>query len=183
MSPFTANIAANGGVGRAAAGHNGFKWLKPAENKFTQSAFTSFSMQVSANLHNFRFRVPELHIQNLSNRCRCKYDPIISRIFWILFLAGFCNLTQLCGGSSISTELSHSLIPLGEALLAFLCLLVLLRFLPCALHELHESSAHYARNGLLFYPKIKLYIFLSETLIIDMQGFIRKTMVLLESEF
>ena len=33
----------NGGVSRAAAGRNGFKWLKPAENKFTKSAFTSFS--------------------------------------------------------------------------------------------------------------------------------------------
>ena len=117
-------------------------------------------MQVSANLHNFRFRVPALHIQNLSNCCGCRYDPSISRIFLISFLVGFCNLAQLCGGSSISTGLSHSLIPLGEALLAFLCLLVLLCFLPCALHELHESSAHYGRNGLLFYPKIKLYIFL-----------------------
>ena len=37
-----------------------------------------------------------LHIQNLSNRCRHKYDSSISRTFWISFLAGFCNMTQLC---------------------------------------------------------------------------------------
>ena len=63
-----------------------------------QSSFASFSMQVSANLHNFRFRVPELHFRNLSNRCRHKYDPSISRFFWIPFLAGFWNLAQLCTG-------------------------------------------------------------------------------------
>ena len=72
MSPFTANIAANGGV--PAAGHNGSKWLKPAENKFTQNAYTGFSMQVSANLHNFRFRESVLHTYSkLSNRSRRKY--------------------------------------------------------------------------------------------------------------
>ena len=32
------------------------KRLKPAENKFTQIDFTSFSMQVTANSHTFRFR-------------------------------------------------------------------------------------------------------------------------------
>ena len=58
--------------------------------------FTSFSIQVISNLHNFRFRVPEIHIQNLSNCCRRKYDPLISWIFQILFLAAFCNLAQLC---------------------------------------------------------------------------------------
>ena len=42
----------------AAAAHSGSKWLKPAENKFIQSALTSFSMQISANLHNFCFREP-----------------------------------------------------------------------------------------------------------------------------
>ena len=31
--------------------HSGFKWLKPAENKFVQSDFTSFYMKVSTNLH------------------------------------------------------------------------------------------------------------------------------------
>ena len=113
-------------------------------NKFLQIYITSVS------------RKPALHIQNLSNRCRHKYDSSISQIFKNLFLAGFCNLVQLCGGSSISTGLSHSLIPLGEALLAFLCLLVLLRFLPCALHELH--SAHYGQNGSIWNQKLS-YIF------------------------
>ena len=65
--------------------HSGSKWQKTAEKKFTQSNFMSFSMQVSANLHNFRFRLPALHIQNLSNLCKHKYDPSISRVF-------FCNL-------------------------------------------------------------------------------------------
>ena len=36
--------------------HSGCKRKKPAENKFNQNDFTSFSMQVSANSHNFRFR-------------------------------------------------------------------------------------------------------------------------------
>ena len=62
-------------------------------------------MQVSANLHNFRFRVPEFHIQNLSNRCRCKYDQLISRIFKILFLVGFCNLAHLCA-AAVNTQLA-----------------------------------------------------------------------------
>ena len=38
----------------------------------------------------------EFYTQNLSNCCRRKYDQSISRIFKILFLAGFCNLNQLC---------------------------------------------------------------------------------------
>jgi hypothetical protein len=58
--------------------HGGSKKLKPAENKFTQSDFTNYSMQVTANSHNFRFRsLCALHIQNLSNRCRHVYDPSI----------------------------------------------------------------------------------------------------------
>jgi hypothetical protein len=69
----------------------------PPKHKFAQCDFTSFSMEVSANSHNFRFRLPALHIQNLSNRCRHKYDSLISRIFWISFLAGFCDFGQLCG--------------------------------------------------------------------------------------
>ena len=36
--------------------HSGFKWIKPAKNKFTWCDFTNFSKQVSANLHiYFRF--------------------------------------------------------------------------------------------------------------------------------
>ena len=42
-------------------------------------------MQVSANSLNFRFCLPALHVQNLSNRCRHKYDQSISRIFESLF--------------------------------------------------------------------------------------------------
>ena len=53
-------------------------------------------MQVSVNSQNFRFWLPALHIQKLSNRCSCKYDPSISRFFKISFLAGFCNLPPLC---------------------------------------------------------------------------------------
>ena len=45
-------------------GHSGFKRVKPAENKFTQSDFTSFNKKVFRNLHYFRFwSLPGLHIQ------------------------------------------------------------------------------------------------------------------------
>ena len=37
--------------------HSGSNWLKPAKNKFTQSDFTSFSMQIPAYSNSFRFRV------------------------------------------------------------------------------------------------------------------------------
>jgi hypothetical protein len=49
--------------------------------------FKSHSMQVSQNSNSFRFRLCQeaLHIQNLSNRWRYKYDPPISRIFRISF--------------------------------------------------------------------------------------------------
>ena len=46
-------------------------------------------MEVCANSHNFRFRLPALHIQNLSNRCRHKYDQSNLTNFRISFLAGF----------------------------------------------------------------------------------------------
>ena len=36
--------------------HSVSKKLEPTENKFAQSCFTSFSIQFSANSHNFRFR-------------------------------------------------------------------------------------------------------------------------------
>ena len=75
---------------RATAQCTASRRLKPAENKFTQSGLTSFSMQVSANSNSFRFRLCQaLHIQNLSNRCRYKYDPSISRILWFLIFGGF----------------------------------------------------------------------------------------------
>ena len=68
---------------------------KPAKKFSTKVIFTSFSMlQVSVNLHNFRFRLLALHIQNLWNRWIHKYDPTISRIFLNPFLADFFNLAQ-----------------------------------------------------------------------------------------
>ena len=36
--------------------HCGFKWIKPAKNKFTWCHFTNFSKQVSPNSLDFRFR-------------------------------------------------------------------------------------------------------------------------------
>ena len=68
--------------GAAAVAHIGFKRQKPAKNKLTWSDFTNFSMQVSAYSDSFRFRsFRALHIQNLSNSCRHKYDPSISQFF------------------------------------------------------------------------------------------------------
>ena len=62
--------------------HGGSKRLKSAQNKFTQSDFTNFSMQVSENSNNFRFHsLHALRIQNLSNRCRYDNDPSISWVF------------------------------------------------------------------------------------------------------
>ena len=61
--------------------HSGSKCQKSANFKFTQGYFPRFSLQVSSKSHNFRFRLPALHIQNLSNHCRHKYDSLISRIF------------------------------------------------------------------------------------------------------
>ena len=62
---------------------------KPLKKSSTKVIFTSFSLQVSVNLHKFRFRLPALHIQDLWNRCIHKYNPTISRIFWNSFLAFF----------------------------------------------------------------------------------------------
>ena len=61
----------------------------PPKHKFAQGDFTRFSMKVSANSHNFRFQLPALHIQNLSNRCRHKYYQSISQIFESCFWRGF----------------------------------------------------------------------------------------------
>ena len=38
------------------ARRRGFKWLKPAKNKFTWCDFTNFYKSISADLHHFRFR-------------------------------------------------------------------------------------------------------------------------------
>jgi hypothetical protein len=51
----------------------------PPKHKFALGDF--MSLEVSANSHNFRFRLPALHIQNLSNRCRHNYDQSISQNF------------------------------------------------------------------------------------------------------
>ena len=84
---------------KKATEHSGFKWLKPSKNKFTWCDFTKFPKQVSANSLDFHFRsLHAFHIQNSTNCCRNKHNQSISRIFWIfwiLFLAGFCNLAQL----------------------------------------------------------------------------------------
>ena len=73
--------------------HSSSKSLKPAENRFNRSGFTSFSMQVSSNSKRFNFQsLPTLHIQNLSNRCNNDHE----------FLAGFWHLAQLWGPNSSS---------------------------------------------------------------------------------
>ena len=58
-------------------------------------------MQVCANLQNFRLRLPVLHIKYLSNRCRHKYNPSISRIFGIKFSAVFFHLAQLWRAAAV----------------------------------------------------------------------------------
>ena len=62
-----------------------------------------------ANSFDFHFRsLQALHNQKLSNCCRHKYSQSILQIFWILFLAGFCYLTQLCSEACvISLLLPH----------------------------------------------------------------------------
>ena len=83
------------------AAHSGSKRLKPAENEFNQSDFTSFSLQVTAISHNFRFRsLRTLHIQNLSNHCRHKNDPSVSRNFNLIF-GGFSLFGFMPRGGSI----------------------------------------------------------------------------------
>ena len=151
MSPFTANIAANGGV--PAAGHNGSKWLKPAENKFTQNAYTGFSMQVSANLHNFRFRESVLHTYSkLSNRSRRKY-------FTNFIFGGFFAIWPNCAGvlrSAQSFLIRWS--PWEKPfLLFFACLCCFASFL--ALCTSYTSPQRTMVGTAHFCPKIKFYIF------------------------
>ena len=83
MAPFISKSMAN----------IGSKRLKPAKNKLTWCYFTSFSMQVSADTHDFRFwSLHVLHnIQNLSNRCRHKYGQSIS----LLFLSSFWRVFSI----------------------------------------------------------------------------------------
>jgi hypothetical protein len=57
-----------------------FQMLKTRQKISSLSDFTSSSMQVSSNLHYFRFRCLRFTFKNLSNRCRHKYD-ILNLIF------------------------------------------------------------------------------------------------------
>ena len=77
--------------------HSDSKWLKFADNKFTQSDFTSFNKRCF-----FKFALLPFPViawatyPNLSNRYSRNYDPSISRIFQVEYLAGFWQLAQLC---------------------------------------------------------------------------------------
>ena len=51
----------------------------PPKHKFSQSDFKSFSMEISANSHNFRFQMPVLHVQNLANCYRHKYNSAVEQ--------------------------------------------------------------------------------------------------------
>ena len=64
----------------------------PLKHKFAYGDFTSFSMEVSASSHNFRFGCLHFTFQI----CQID-DSSISWIFWISFMAGFCDFAQLCG--------------------------------------------------------------------------------------
>ena len=68
--------------------HGGSKWLKPA------NIFTNFSIQVSANSLDFRFRsLQVLYFQNVSKCCSHKYNQSISRVF-NLILSGFSSFAN-----------------------------------------------------------------------------------------
>ena len=54
--------------GTNTGGHSGSKRLKSAENRFTQSDYTSFSVQVSANSYNFPFRQYSKFDKSLYNK-------------------------------------------------------------------------------------------------------------------
>ena len=60
-------------------------------------------MKISAHLHNFRFRLPVLHIRILSNCYWNKYNNhSISQFFKNLFLEGICYSAQLGVAASAS---------------------------------------------------------------------------------
>ena len=66
-------------------------------HEFSKNKFISVS-------HNFRFRsLCALHIQNLSNCCRHKYDPSMSRIFWTYFLTFFFQFGPTVHRNKIET--------------------------------------------------------------------------------
>ena len=71
----------------------GFKRLKPAQNKFCWCDFTNFSKQFSADSRDFRsWSFHALHIDNLLNCCRHKYECVNFKIFQNLILGGFLPL-------------------------------------------------------------------------------------------
>ena len=87
--------------------NSGSKYLKTAKNKFSDSLdviFTNFSKQISEDPLNLRFRsFQAIHIQNLSNRCRHKYDCVNFTTFSNLtFCRVFCSLAQLCSGGAFT---------------------------------------------------------------------------------
>ena len=88
--------------------HSGSKCQKSAKYKLAQGDYTRFSIEVFANSHNFRFRLPALHIQNLSKRCRHKYDQSISRIFESRFWRVFDNWPN-CESSFVRSLRTYSL--------------------------------------------------------------------------
>ena len=66
------------------ASHSGSKWLKPAKNKFTQSDFTSFSIQIPAYSNSFRFRSLRVSYQ--------KFVKSLQEQVWSVIFTNFLNL-------------------------------------------------------------------------------------------
>ena len=88
--------------------NSGCKWLKPAENTFTWRQWLCFQA-TSADWHNFRFRsfMQRFIWKSLSNGCRHKNNPSITRMFFIYFLAGFCTLVQWWGELACRSLADH----------------------------------------------------------------------------
>ena len=73
-------------IAAAAAPHCGSECRKPAKTWLRLRWFHEIFHASSENFHNFHFRLPALHIQSLSNRCRHKYGSSFSRDFPCKFL-------------------------------------------------------------------------------------------------
>ena len=71
------NAPRRGGGGSAA--HSGSKWLKPAKNKFTQSDFTSFSIQIVKSLQEQVWPVIFTNFLNLIFGGNFEFDPTVRR--------------------------------------------------------------------------------------------------------
>ena len=74
----------------SAAFHSDFKWLKLARNKFTKCDSRSFNELF------LQIYIAWATYPTLSNCWSRNYDPSISRIFRVEYLAGFWQLAQLC---------------------------------------------------------------------------------------